>query len=149
MQLYNMIKNISNKNNEEELKKAITKVKQQLNGLTEERMCKVYCSYLLNELRNNHIPARLINTRDLNLDYEHFFVLVPRNKEGYYLADLTFSQFNEKEEHLIKLLKDGYQYIDNNSFMYYIKIVENAKDLDNYYIDDIYYDIPKTGGKRH
>lgn len=149
MQLYDMIKNISNRNNEEELKKAIIKVKQELNGLTEERMCKIYSSYLLNELRNNHISARLINTRDLNLDYEHYFVLVPRNEEGYYLVDLTFSQFNEKEEQLNSLLKDGYQYMDDNILMYYLKIVENKKDLDNYYIDEIFYDIPKSGGKYH
>lgn len=55
MELYDMIKNITGKDNEEELEKAIAVVKNSLNGLTEERMCKVYSSYLLEELRARHI----------------------------------------------------------------------------------------------
>lgn len=82
MELYDLMKNIYGKNNEEELIKSISIVRQKLNNLVEERMCKVYSSYLFRELLKQHVPARLINTLDLGLDYEHVFVLVPKNEVG-------------------------------------------------------------------
>lgn len=42
MDLYSMMRNIRDKNNEEGLIEAIQNVKKELIGLTEERMCKVY-----------------------------------------------------------------------------------------------------------
>lgn len=73
MDLFDMMKNIRGINTEEMLDKSIEMVKTRLNLLTKERMCKVYSSYLLDELNNNHVPARLINSLDLGLSYEHYF----------------------------------------------------------------------------
>ena len=47
---------------------SIKNVNNELNGLTKDRMCKVYSSYVYNELKKNHILARLINTNDLGFD---------------------------------------------------------------------------------
>ena len=42
---------------------SIKNVNNELNGLTKDRMCKVYSSYVYNELKKNHVLARLINTK--------------------------------------------------------------------------------------
>ena len=139
MELYNVLKNIYGKNNEEELKEAILTVRNSLNGLTEERMCKVYSSLLLNELNNRHVPARLINTLDLGLKYEHIFVLVPSNEIGYFLADLTFSQFNQKPEQLSQLLNNGYQLMEDINLNYYLNVIEKGNLTNPISIEDIFY----------
>lgn len=89
-------------------------------------MCKVYSSYVYNELKKNHVLARLINTSDLNFDYEHQFILVPINKltKDYYLIDLTYSQFlknMEDEKIFTELLNKGYQKINNELWIQYLK----------------------------
>ena len=138
MELYDMMRNIYGKNTEEELIKAISSVRETLNGLVEERMCKVYSSFLLKELNNRHIPARLINTLDIGLEYEHIFILVPFNDKNYFLADLTFSQFNKNPEQLNQLLTAGYQLIDNISLNYYLDVItENHKNQIS--VEDIFY----------
>lgn len=139
MDLYDKIKNIYGLNNEERLIKAITFTKKILSDLVEERMCKVYSSYLLNELKKQHIPAHMINTLDLGFQYEHVFVLVPSNDDGYFLADLTFSQFNKNINTLTQLLNEGYQIIDNNSFRDYLSIVLNEDITEQISINDIFY----------
>lgn len=140
MELYNMLKNISGKNNEEELKNSISIVKQQLRGLTKERMCKVYSSFLLRELRKRHVPSRLINTLDLGLTYEHVFVLVPKNEmEGYLLSDLTFSQFNSELDKFTQLSKNGYQTIDDVDLNYYLNIISKQDLVNEFSLEDIFY----------
>lgn len=139
MDLYDRIKNIYGKDNEQELKKSITKIKDILSGLIEERMCKVYSRYLLKELNNRHVPARLINTLDLGLNYEHEFILVPSNTTGYFLSDLTFSQFNNKSKELSELLIKGYQYIDNKTFNRYINVISKETINNNLTPDDLFY----------
>lgn len=125
MDLYSMMRNIRGKNNEEGLIKAIQNVKKELIGLTEERMCKVYNGYLFNELVKNHIPAKLVNTLDYGYDYEHVFVLVLDNNEGYFLADLTFSQFNIKDEYFNHLIKQYYQKVNNKDIELYLNTIFN------------------------
>lgn len=139
MELYNMLKNISGKNNEEELKKCISNVRNTLNGLEPYRTCKIYSSFLLNELNKQHIPARLINTLDLGLKYEHIFILVPSNKTGYFLVDLTFSQFNSKLEQLNQLLNNGYQFMTDNNLKEYLNIISKGNLKNNLHIDDVFY----------
>ena len=148
MELYDMLKNISGKNNEELLIKSIANVKEILNGLTEERMCKVYSSFLLKELNTQHVPARLINTLDLGLNYEHVFVLVPSNDTGYFLIDLTFSQFNKQSEKLNELLVNGYQYIDDMSLNDYLNIIEKNSFNEKISVDNIFYDLEKPNKNR-
>lgn len=139
MELYNMLKNISGKNNEEELIKSISLIKEELYDLTEERMCKVYNGYLFKELRNQHVPARLINTLDLGLDYEHEFVLVPSNEKGYFLADLTFSQFNSDANDLELLLKNNYQSINDSEINHYFSIITNKTFTNQFSVEDTFY----------
>lgn len=140
MELYDLIKNISGKNNEEELIKSISKIKGILNGLTEERTCKIYSGFLVEELRKNHVPARLINTLDLGLVYEHEFILIPDNMSGggYLLADLTFSQFNQTLEQLKQLITNGYQFINDESFKIYLESIEKEF-IEKISVEDAFY----------
>lgn len=149
MDLYDKIKNIYGLNNEEGLINSISVVKKLLSGLTEERMCKVYSSYLLEELKKQHIPAHMINTLDLGFEYEHIFVLVPSNAEGYFLADLTFSQFNKNQNTLTQLLNAGYQLIDDNSFRDYLSVVLNEDITEQISINDIFYSSNIIGDDLH
>ena len=95
MDLFEWSQNIMKVDQNKVISDSIKTVNNELNGLTKDRMCKVYSSYVYNELKKNHILARLINTSDLGFDYEHQFILVPINKltKDYYLIDLTYSQF--------------------------------------------------------
>lgn len=77
MDLFERITNIQGLNLAEEIKMTIKKVKEKVPNLVEERMCKVYNGLLLNELLHSHIPVRLVNTLDLGINYEHFFLLIP------------------------------------------------------------------------
>lgn len=141
MELYDLMKNIRGKNNEEELKNAINIVKITLDSLTKERMCKVYSSFLLEELRNKHIPARIINTLDLGLNYEHEFVMILNNTfvGEYYVADLTFSQFNKEDELFKKLLIDGYQSMNDNTFLNFLNIIEKGELSNKISIENAFY----------
>lgn len=130
MDLFARMKNIKGIDQTKEIENAIVKVREKLPFLVEERMCKVYNGLLLNELLCLHIPARLINTLDLGIDYEHVFLLIPHKNMtggGYILADLTFFQFHHDLEN--EFLKKGYQEIDNIHFNRYLKVV-SQKELD-------------------
>jgi len=107
-------------------------------------MCKVYSSLLLDELRKNHIPTRLINTLDLDLDYEHYFLMVPDNDNGYYLADLTFSQFQKESEEFKKLREKGYQLIEDKELNDYLSIVGNDKLYGAYRVEEVFYNQKKV-----
>lgn len=141
MELCDRLKNIYGKNNEEELIKSISNVRETLSGLLEERMCKVYSGFLLRELNNHHVPSRLINSLDLGIEYEHMFVLVPSNDTGYFLADLTFSQFNTEHEQLNQLLSKGYQHIDDNSLNCYLNIISKGNFTNQISAEDIFYSV--------
>ncbi len=144
MAIYDTILNIRNENIEDKLKNAILKCQKDLNGLTKERMCKVYNSYLGQILNEEHVLYKLVNTLDLELDYEHIFLLVPNNltDNGYFLVDLTFSQFSSSLIELALLEKNGYQFITNELFLKYLNIVTKNKDI-NITLDDVFYEIKK------
>lgn len=137
MELYDIMKNISRIDIEEELIDAISITRSQLEGLTEERMCKVYSSYLQEELKKRHILARIINTIDLGLNYEHHFILISSNDSNYILADLTFSQFETNTE-FDQLLEKGYQYIDNKGLANYLSIINNKDITNQISVDNIF-----------
>lgn len=139
MNLYSLARNIYGLNNKEQLAKSISVVRQNLKGLTEESMCKIYSSYLSFELSSNHVPSRLISTTDLDLNYEHFFILVPSNEEEYFLADLTFSQFPYRKSAFTGLLTKGFQLIDDQSINKYLNIVTGEKLHKRFSVDDIFY----------
>lgn len=123
MSLYDKMLNISNKNIEEEIKNAILETKDELKGLDVDRMCKIYSSYLYENLKKRHVLAHIIDTKDLGFSFQHRFILV--YYKVYYLIDLTYSQFNNNNILFSKLLNNGYQIIDNNTLMNYLKIISN------------------------
>ena len=144
MELYDWMKNIRKTNVEEEIKNSIITTKEKLNNLTEDRTCFIYSSYLYEELKNKHIPARIISTKDLGYDYEHRFVLVSNEieEDNYYLIDLTFSQFlqkNEKNPLFLSLLENGYQEINNDLWTFYIEYVTGNQNEIPFSLDKIFY----------
>ena len=69
MDLFEWSQNIMKVDQNKVINDSIKNVNNELNGLTKDRMCKVYSSYVYNELKKNHVLARLINTSDLGFDY--------------------------------------------------------------------------------
>lgn len=139
MELYEMMKNISGRCNENVLVDAIDDTKDELNGLVEERMCKIYSSYLYERLKRQHISVRIINTLDLGIDYEHYFLLVLNEMDGYYLVDLTFSQFDVNDEDFAKLKDTGYQILDDNFLNKYLYVVSLGKNNNYCHVTDLYF----------
>lgn len=124
MKLFDKIFNIGDINYEECIKKAILKTKLELQDLDKERMCFIYSSYLYKNLLEYHILAHIINTKDLGFSFSHQFVLAYDGID-YYLIDLTYKQFFNKDAIFLKLLFDGYQKVDNLEFNCYLKIILN------------------------
>lgn len=129
--------NIRNYDLEKEIIIAIKDVKLYLNGLVNERTCKIYSSYIYRELRKKHISVRMINTLDLGLDYEHIFLLTLKDSNEYILIDLTFPQFKDISNIFLELKEKGYQLINDAIFNYYISII--SKNINRHYsIQDVY-----------
>ena len=116
--------NITNISVEEKIKESIQNVKSELSGLEIDRTCKIYSSYMLNELKNNHVLAFLINTNDIGLDYEHYFILAKDN-ESDFIIDLTYAQFGYNEPE--SLLEDGYMKANKEELRYYLKKLSKLK----------------------
>ena len=137
MDLMKKIFNIKGVNYEECIKKAIQKTKIELKNLDEKQMCFVYSSYLYQNLLEQHLLAHIIDTKDLGFSFCHRFVLV-YDGINYYLLDLTYKQFLNKDAKFLKLLTDGYQTITDREFNYYLKNVLgkefDMRDLDNVFV---------------
>ena len=136
--LYDLLNITGNK--EDKIKEAIIKTKEELKDLTERQTCKIYSSYLSNNLTNNHIINKIIKTGDFS-SYDHHFILVPKSSEDYYLIDLTYSQFNNNE-YFEELLSKGYTIVNESMLMIYLSIV-TGKVIDQS-IDDIYFNKNKS-----
>lgn len=139
MDLYNRIANVRKMDYEAELVDAIAAVRKDLNGLDITQMCKVYNGYLLKELTRRHIPSRIINTKDLGINYEHVFLLVIKDVNSRFLADLTFEQFGIKNEEFKQLLSQGYQLVDGKSLNEYLNVVSCSKTTKRYLDDELFY----------
>ena len=137
MDLMKKIFNIKGVNYEECIKKAIQKTKIELKNLDEKQMCFVYSSYLYQNLLEQHLLAHIIDTKDLGFSFCHRFVLA-YDGINYYLLDLTYKQFLNKDAKFLKLLTDGYQTITDREFNYYLKNVLgkefDMRDLDNVFV---------------
>ncbi len=93
MNLYDRMQNITGIDIEEKLTLAIQKTNEELKHFVlfcgivnhegevsikgKERMCKFYNGTLYKHLREDHLSARLVNTKDFGQAYEHVFVLLP------------------------------------------------------------------------
>lgn len=131
----NSILNITGINVVEEIEKSINNVKMELSGLTTDLTCKIYNSYLLEELRKHHVLVRLINTKDIGIDYEHYFLLISSVRE-YFLADLTYPQFHD--ETIPNLSQKGYIKIDNSLLNRYLSVVAQQPVID-YTCENLFY----------
>ena len=103
--------NISKTNVEKAIEESISKTKQKLEGLNIDRTCQIYNSYIIEYLHSLHILAHAINTKDLGLDYEHFFTIA-NDGINEYIIDLTYPQFGWSEPK--ELIEKGYIKKDNN-----------------------------------
>ena len=133
MDLYAKMLNISGNNVLLSIQEAIKETTAALKYLTYERMCLVYSSYLYNNLSKRHLLVRLIDTNDINLKYQHRFILVKDNNI-YYLCDLTFAQFNSSL--FLDLNTQGYMLCDNQLFNEYLKVVTN--EYPNIFLEDVF-----------
>lgn len=118
------ILNINNLNIEEEVKSAIRTVNDQLTGLISERTCYMYSSYILRELYKRHVLVQMINSKNLDCEYEHYFIITKTGGKNY-IIDLTYSQFgwNEPQE----LLQKGYMEYTKENYESYIKKIQSIK----------------------
>lgn len=139
MDLFERIQNIKNINYEKELQNTIIMVKEELKNIIIKRRCKIYNGHLFRKLIQKHMIVHLINTLDLGLTYEHVFLLVPMTlKDGYYLVDLTYEQFNNKDEVTFKgLLQNGYQKINDLEFNAYLRNIESNDKI--FLLEDVFY----------
>ena len=120
MNLYSKMLNIQNIDTEDLIKSAINEVKNELQGLSPERMCLIFSSYLYNALLKRHLIVHMIDTLDLGASYQHCFVIV-YNGINYYLCDLTYSMFQNSL--FPELLIKGYMECDGNSLKSYLEII--------------------------
>ena len=135
MELSELMRNIRQANVEEEIKKAIEKIKLEYGNLITEQTCRIYSGLLYEELKSKHVPIRLVSTGELGLKYDHMFLIVNSSDIMYYLIDLTYEQF--KNNNFEDLLKNGYKVINNQEINKYLEIV--SQDKTDYKLDDLYY----------
>ncbi len=121
------ILNIANIDYEETIKQVIKEVKEEYKDLTIFLSCKIFSSLVSEKLRERHVITRLISTKDLGCNYDHWFSLV-KDKEDYYVIDLTYRQFfKEIDERFKELDMDGYQKVDETMLHSYINSI--CKDI--------------------
>lgn len=114
--------NISNIPLEKRLELSIAQTKKVLNGVDINGACATYSRHLFSYLNENHIMSKIVNTKELGAQYEHFFVIIPINIMEYYLVDLTYPQF--KNDKLFKeLYEKGYEKVTDLNFYLYYTIV--------------------------
>lgn len=136
MNLYDRMLNINNKDIETAIKKIINKNKTIITN--PEGMCMVSSNLIYNDLLEAHIPCKIINTKELGLGYEHEFIIT-KDKEVYYLIDITYSQFQNKGTLLnTELLANSYIKIDNNTLVTYLNSIPNTHKIDNINLDNLY-----------
>lgn len=108
------------------IEESISFAKKELNGLTDERTCIIYSSYIYEYLRKKHVLCNLVDTKsDLGMDYEHRFVVVFYNREYHYIVDLNYKQFGENDIFL-DLYNKGYQLMDANFYHTYLDHIKEA-----------------------
>ena len=137
----NDLLNIRNINIEDTIKEVISSCKLELNGLTTNQTCKIWSSYIYEELRKRHVLVELLSTEDIEDAYIHYFNAIPYNC-NYYVIDLTFKQFNSNE--LNYLSNNGYQLLNKEEQNKYLNIVAQKKNLDSSFDDLLFKNSNKT-----
>ena len=119
MNIYDLL-NINQVDKEKAIVDAITETRKELVGLSEDLTCKIYSSYLSEQLRKRHILYRKLDTKELKCPYSHIFLIVPIDEKECYLIDLTYSQFHNRD--FEELLRKGYMRVNTDSLNDYIEI---------------------------
>lgn len=130
MDFYEKLINVRGKDIESEIRDSLKAACDYYGDLTTERTCFIYSSKIFEELKSRGVSARFIDTEnDLDCSYLHYFVLVPYNKDMFYLVDPTFKQFSMDEDckDLFKdLLTCGYTVIDDEKWSSFLKIINSS-----------------------
>jgi len=83
----------------------VNEVKSELMGAeNNDGLCYYAANNICFDLENANISAEIFNIREMaEVDYDHYFVLTKGNEEfKYCLIDLTFSQFDERDNHELR-----------------------------------------------
>ena len=72
---------------------------------------------------------------DLTLNFEHYFVLV-NNAGNFYIADLTYNQFNKSEFSILK--QKGYMKVDDIILNQYLSLIEGRR-VEGFTCDSLFY----------
>jgi hypothetical protein len=141
MDLYDRIFNITNKNIKKTIIEAINKCNELINNT--EGMCMVASNIIYNFLLDQHILARIINTKELGIGYEHEAVIV-KDKDNYYLIDFTYNQFLKVSSLLNKeLLKNKFLQIDDETFNKYLDSIPKFYKFENISLNNIFISTKK------
>ena len=129
--LYDLL-NIKNVDIEKEIIASIKETKEELNGLTTNRTCKIYSSKLNEILKRKSSVNRLVDTKTKDMDYSHQFVIVPKNDSLFYVIDLTANQFNYNSLY-DDMYNKGYMIMNDEEYNQYLDYIEfNNLEIDNY-----------------
>ena len=129
--LYDLL-NIKNVDIEKEIIASIKETKEELNGLTTNRTCKIYSSKINEILKKKSIVNRLVDTKTKDMDYSHQFVIVPKNDILFYVIDLTANQFNYNSLY-DDMYNKGYMIMNDEEYNQYLDYIEfNNLEIDNY-----------------
>lgn len=112
--------NIGKVDIEKKIIDAISETRLQLEGLITDRTCLIYTSYLYNNLKKRNILAYIVDTqKDLHMDFLHYFIIVPKDKDNNYIIDLTYNQFKYNEL-FESIYNRGYQMLSDDMYGKYL-----------------------------
>ena len=57
------------------------------------------------------------------MNYQHFFVIVPKDVDNRYVIDLTYGQFGENKAFL-SMYESGYQLLNNLMYEMYLNRID-------------------------
>ena len=109
------------------IREVIIKTKKELVNLDKERTCLIYTSYLYQNLQDENILSYIVDTmEDLGKDFQHRFIVIPKDEDSNYVLDLTVSQFGENL--VFKNMESfGYQLLNKDEYDLYIEYVSGNK----------------------
>lgn len=146
MDLYDKMFNITNKNIKKEINDAIEFCQHLITNTN--RMCIISSNIIYKYLQDQHVLAKIVNTTDLGVGYEHEAVIV-KDSDNYFLIDFTYDQFLNAGTILNKeLLKNKYIQLDNNTFNSYLDSIPNFINF-KMLILMIYFYLPKEEDRDH
>lgn len=124
--LYDIL-NIKKIDIEKMIREVIIKTKKELVNLDKERTCLIYTSYLYQNLQDENILSYIVDTmEDLGKDFQHRFIVIPKDEDSNYVLDLTVSQFGENL--VFKNMESfGYQLLNKDEYDLYIEYVSGNK----------------------